>query len=107
VVDQFDVALPRYLPVVYPTKNGKTEIPVRRPPAPQREGAADLDLSALLAQVLLAFTIDFEQASRISLAISANTLRVLTPSGVRVADLPRLTGVSKEANHMAVGFLAR
>ena len=66
-----------------------------------------MDLSVLLSQVLLQFTIDFEGESRISLPISANTLRVLGAAGIRVRDLPALTGVSKEANSMAVGFLER
>jgi DNA-binding MarR family transcriptional regulator len=55
----------------------------------------------------LTFTVDFERESKISLPISANTLRVLDETGVRVRDLPRLTGVSKEANSMSVGFLER
>jgi DNA-binding MarR family transcriptional regulator len=57
--------------------------------------------------VLLRFTLDFERESRISLPIGANTLRVLNQSGVRIRDLPRLTGVSKEANSMSTGFLTR
>jgi DNA-binding MarR family transcriptional regulator len=57
--------------------------------------------------VLVAFATDFETASRISLAIGANTLRVLGPEGTRVRDLPRLTGVSKEANAMCAGWLER
>jgi DNA-binding MarR family transcriptional regulator len=65
------------------------------------------DLSVLLSQALLHFTVDFERISRISLPIGANTLRVLDDTGVRVRDLPKLTGVSKEANGMAVGFLVR
>ena len=65
------------------------------------------ELSVLIARVLLAFTLDFEDESRISLPISANTLRVLDATGVRVRDLPGRTGVSKEANAMAVGFLRR
>ena len=43
--------------------------------------------------------------------IGANTLRVLRPEPdpepVRVRDLPRLTGVSKEANAMCTGWLER
>jgi hypothetical protein len=105
--DTLDIELPQYLPVVYPTQNGKAEIPLPRSPCSPVEDAPRLDLSALLAQVLLAFTMDFEQESRISLPISATTLRVLSGSAVRVADLPRLTGVSKEANAISVGFLAR
>jgi DNA-binding MarR family transcriptional regulator len=89
------------------TNNGKAELFVAEP-APAAHGTTPRDdLSALLAKVLLAFTLDFELESRISLPISANTLRVLDESGVRLRDLPRLTGVSKEANSMAVGFLAR
>jgi len=41
------------------------------------------------------------------LTIGANTLRVLDEAGVRIRDLPTLTGVSKEGNTMALGFLAR
>ena len=73
-----------------------------RPPMRRRA-----DLSQLLSGVLLAFTLDFEAASRISLPISANTLRVLDPTGVRLRDLPRLTGVSREANAMCAGWLER
>jgi DNA-binding MarR family transcriptional regulator len=61
----------------------------------------------LLAQVLLALTLDFERESRVSLPLSANTLRVLNESGRRPRDLPGLSGVSREANQMAVGFLVR
>jgi DNA-binding MarR family transcriptional regulator len=131
VRDQFDpaVPLPRYLPIVYPTQNGKAEVPVRvngvagtsRADGAARGAGAGRslesgrlvadDLSVLLSQVLLRFTLDFEGESRISLPISANTLRVLEGDGdgvgVRVRDLPALTGVSKEANSMALGFLER
>ncbi|MFI5755982.1 hypothetical protein [Streptomyces sp. NPDC051569] len=68
---------------------------------------APLPLSALLSRVLLAFTADFEQASRLSLAVSANVLRVLDEDGLRVRDLPALTGVSKEAVAVSLGFLER
>ncbi|HEY0870931.1 MAG TPA: hypothetical protein VGD55_11075, partial [Acidothermaceae bacterium] len=55
--------------------------------------------------VLLAFAIDFEHDSTVSLAISANVLRVLTDGGVRVRDLPMLTGISKEAAAMSAKYL--
>ena len=64
-------------------------------------------LSALLSQVLVAFTVEFEETTKFSWPISANTLRVLDQTGIRVRDFPRLTGVSKEANAMAIGFLVR
>jgi DNA-binding MarR family transcriptional regulator len=64
-------------------------------------------LSALLSRVLLAFAIEFERESDISLVISANVVRVLDDEGVRIRDLPLLTGVSKEAISMAVSFLQK
>jgi DNA-binding MarR family transcriptional regulator len=105
LADRFEVAWPDYVPIVFPTQNGKVNLPPR--PGGGGSGAADLDLSALLSRVLLQFTYEFEGASRLSLPIAANTLRVLDRTGVPIRDLPRLTGVSKEANSMAVGFLAR
>jgi DNA-binding MarR family transcriptional regulator len=96
---------PAYLPVVSPTQGGKIEAmpvtdldPVTLVPR---------DLSSLVSGVLWAFTRDLETASRMSMAIGANTLRVLRAEGVRVRDLPRLTGVSKEANAMSTGWLQR
>jgi hypothetical protein len=57
--------------------------------------------------VLLAFAIDYERESAVSLAIGANILRVLDEDPVRVRELPVLTGVSKEAISMANGYLAK
>jgi DNA-binding MarR family transcriptional regulator len=56
---------------------------------------------------LLAFAIEFERESDLSLAISANVVRVLDAKGVRVRNLPLLTGVSKEAISMAMGLLRK
>jgi DNA-binding MarR family transcriptional regulator len=109
VVDRTGLDPPDYLPIVYPTRNGKAEVPPPLPPGAPRSGptASRTDLSVLLSHVLLAFTVDFERASRISLPISADLLRVLDPVGVPTRDLPVLTGVSKEAVAMGVGFLVR
>ncbi len=103
VVDAIDVDLPDYLPVV---EYGLASPALPLPPRPAR-GDARPDLSALLSQALLAFVVPFERRSRVSLAIHANALRVMTPQGVRVGDLPRLTGVSKEAIAMSLTFLQR
>jgi DNA-binding MarR family transcriptional regulator len=101
---QLGAGLPRYLPVV---KNQMfADIAHLRPRPPAGEGSS-ADLSVLLSQVLLAFTLDFEHESAVSLAIGANALRVLTAEGVRVRELPYLTGVSKEALSMAAGILTR
>jgi len=70
-------------------------------------GRPRADLPILLSPVLLAFAIEFEQESPVSFAISANVLRVLDEHGVRVRDLPGLSGVSKEGISMAMGILAK
>jgi DNA-binding MarR family transcriptional regulator len=108
IIGQFDFDLPQYLPVVFPAQGGRAEVPgpSQLRPAGKYNGVSD-DISVLLSRVLLGFTIDFERQSRISLPISATGLRVLDQTGVRLRDLPRLTGVSKEGNSMVIGFLAR
>jgi DNA-binding MarR family transcriptional regulator len=98
LVSQLDFELPHYLPM------GGTATP-RVEDRATADIAPPIGLSALLSQVLLAFTIDFENESALSLAISANALRVLTEQGVRVRDLPLLAGVSKEAVALSVGIL--
>jgi DNA-binding MarR family transcriptional regulator len=62
-------------------------------------------LPTLLARVLLAFAIEFERDSGLSLASSGNVLRLVGDDGTRLRDLPRSSGVSKEAIAMAVGRL--
>jgi len=66
-----------------------------------------LSLPSLLSRVLLAFAIEYERDSPWSLAIGADVLRVLDEKGVRVSDLPRLSGVSKESIAMALGVLKK
>ncbi len=65
-------------------------------PAKGPGGDAPRGLPALLAPVLLAFTLEFEGDAPVPLELSATTLRVLDARGVRLADLPRLTGCSPE-----------
>jgi hypothetical protein len=71
-------------------------------------GSADSEfrLAALLARVLLAYAIEFERATALSLALCANVVRVLDETPVRVRDLPtvewRLGGMS-----MGVGVLSK
>jgi hypothetical protein len=98
-----DLHLPRYLPIIAPTRGGRSDVP-----GPRRAGDASPDeLSARLAQVLLAFTVEHEAASRVSRPVGTDVVRVLGTDEARVAELPRRTGVSKEAHTMALGFLAR
>jgi hypothetical protein len=56
----------------------------------------------LLAKLLLAFAVEFERDSKLSLAICANVLRLTVDEGIRIRELPRLSGVSKEAIAMAL-----
>jgi DNA-binding MarR family transcriptional regulator len=96
--------LPWYLPVV---AHGMF---AQAPPLSDRvrEAGRDArDLSVLLSRVLLAFTLDYEQESRLSLTISANALRVLDEPGVPLRDLPGRAGVSREAISMSAGELTR
>jgi len=64
-------------------------------------------LWVLLSRLLLAFAIEYESESPLSLAISANVLRVLSAGGVRTRDIPGLAGVSREAVSMAMGILEK
>ena len=61
----------------------------------------------LLSRVELAFARDYEHGTQLSLAVMADVLRLLDRDGVRVADLPALTGVSKEAIAMAMTLLEK
>jgi hypothetical protein len=55
-------------------------------PRPPTGGGAPADLSVLLSQVLLAFTLDFERESAVSLTVAADALRVLTVEGSAYAS---------------------
>jgi DNA-binding MarR family transcriptional regulator len=107
LVGRLDLELPEYLPVL----GYGMVAEVYRRGSGGRVGDSGvvntLHLPALLSKLLLAFTIEFERESDVSLAISANVLRPLGEGAVRVRDLPRLSGVSKEAIKMSVGFLER
>jgi len=102
LIEKFDVDLPDCLPILgYGLFSQAPD--TKRQPSPQR----GLHLIALLSKALLAFAIEFERESDFSLAISANVLRVLDEKGVRVRDLPLLSGVSKEAISVAMGILQK
>jgi DNA-binding MarR family transcriptional regulator len=107
VVSRIDLDLPEYLPVL--GYGLVTQVPdfQRKSDSSNPTVAANLPLSALLSQVLLVFILDFERESALSLAISANIIRLLTEEGVRISDLPRLSGVSKEAVKTSLNFLEK
>jgi methyltransferase (TIGR00027 family) len=100
VAAQLDPSLPDCLPIL---GYGMFSRLLDPPPPPGPAGA--LTLNALLSRVLLAYAVDFERESDLSLAISANLLCPLTPEGLRLRDLPPLSGVSKEAIAMALGVM--
>jgi DNA-binding MarR family transcriptional regulator len=108
VVAGLDDGLPDCLPILgYGLWSKPRENARRRPATRAGAIASTLALPALASRVLLAFVIEFEHESPLSLAISANVVRALDDSGARVRDLPRATGVSKEAISMALGVLRK
>jgi DNA-binding MarR family transcriptional regulator len=106
VVSQIEVALPDGLPNLGYGLFSKG-------PEDAQSALADsatitsLPLASLLSRVLLSFAIEFERESEVSLAIGANVLRLACEEGVEVSDLPRLSGVSKEAIAMSLSFLGK
>ncbi len=101
VVGQLDAELPEYLPIVDSRNGMLAEIE-------HRAGATTAaHLSALLARALLAYTLDFERRSELSLPLTANCVRVLGKGGLDVRELPATAGVSREATTMALNFLEK
>jgi DNA-binding MarR family transcriptional regulator len=108
VVSQVDLDLPDCLPIAH---SGLWSAGPTRPEFSRRSGRPDdaetLALPSLLSRALLMLAIDFESRSKVSLAIHADLLRVLGETPTPVKDLPRLTGVSKEAISMAMGVIVK
>ncbi len=108
IVRKIDVDLPDCLPILRYGLFSRERDYERRMPAAREDGSdSRLTLSALLSRVLLEFAIEYESESRLSLAIGANVVRVLNEKGVRLRDIPLLSGVSKEAIAMATGILRK
>jgi methyltransferase (TIGR00027 family) len=106
LVRQLDPGLPDCLPILGANLLSRGPDPAL-PPREELVDPATLPLSALLSRVLLSFAIEYERGSSLSLATSANLLRVLDAGGTRPRDLPLLTGISKEAVSWAMGVLSR
>jgi DNA-binding MarR family transcriptional regulator len=105
VAGQLDPSLPNCLPIL---KYGLANETLNTRCCPQRDGdsgVSQLSLPELLSRVLLAFALEFEAESAVSLAIGANVLRVIDQQGTPVSELPLRGGVSKEAIAMALTFL--
>jgi DNA-binding MarR family transcriptional regulator len=116
-IRQFEFQLPDCLPILgygLFSRRPDRERPVSRRPDPVRpelsvcaDDPDSLPLSALLSRVLLAFAVVFERKSKLSLAICSNVVRLLDEKGVRVRDLPHLSGVSKESIKISLGYLEK
>jgi DNA-binding MarR family transcriptional regulator len=109
IATHLDPGLPDFLPILGYGLSANSHVVESDTPlqsdAPRESPSPHI--LALLSKVLLGLTREFENASPLSLALSANVLRVLAKESVPVAELPRMTGVSMEAVDMSVGFLAR
>jgi hypothetical protein len=103
IVKRLDVGLPEYLPIVA----GMDGMVAGLSSDASTTAPEDGRLSVLLSRLLLAYTLDFEARSELSLAMSANFVRVIDEAGVLVRDLPLAAGVSPEATSMALTFLAK
>lgn len=72
-----------------------------------------MPLSALLAQALAAFTVEFEQEIAdagypdLSLALGSNVLRFLDEEGLRIGEIAERAGVSKQAISQQVTYLEK
>lgn len=108
IAERLDRSLPDCLPILkyglfsHGSKTSKANLATNA-----TDTVAELSLASLLSRVLLAFALEFERDSELSLAICANLLRILDAEGTRVRDLPVLSGVSKEAIGMAMGILKK
>jgi hypothetical protein len=101
VVGNIETMLPNCMPIV--GQGWATTVTATKGPSPRN--ASDLRLCALLARSLLAFAVPFERRADLSLAISANIVRVLDAEFERVRDVPLMSGVATEATRVALGYL--
>jgi DNA-binding MarR family transcriptional regulator len=104
LASQLDASLPDCMPILH---HGLRTPGPSAATTPAGAGVSALPLPALLARPLVALALEVERESSLSAALIANVLRVLDDDGVRVRDLPRLSGVSKEAISIATGFLEK
>jgi DNA-binding MarR family transcriptional regulator len=108
VVSRLDPDLPDCLPIL--GYGLYSRLPDCRPaplPPDSATEAGRVALPGLLAKVLLTLALDFEDGWPVSLATSSDVLRVLDAAGQPLRDVPRRSGVSKEAIAMALGVLTK
>lgn len=100
----FGRALPDVMPILGYGLRVQGRVLTGEHPVPEANELAKLPLPPLLAKPLIAMAILFERRAEVSLAISANVLRLIE-SPMPVRDLPARSGVSKESIEMALTFL--
>ena len=108
LITQLETNLPDCLPILGYGLLCKP--PERRPTVAHRRTEIsndELSLVALLSKALLAFALEFESESDLSLAISANILRVLGEKSQRLRDIPSIAGLSKESVNVGLGILRK
>jgi DNA-binding MarR family transcriptional regulator len=112
IADALPFAMPDCMPIMHyglwtfdpaRKKDWQKQFALPRPSQRRHRGF----LPVLLARILLHFAAEYESVSHLSLAMAANVLRVLSEEGVLQCDLPRRSGVSKEAIAMGLGVLER
>ena len=101
VVDALDAVSTEYLPVVVGTNGMRSEAAGRQRPSDP------VPLLALLAQTLLAYTLEFEREAPLSLPLAETVVGALDRSESDVRDLPAETGLSPEAISMALTYLKK
>jgi methyltransferase (TIGR00027 family) len=106
MVSRLDPGLPDCLPILGAALLSRGPDP-GLPPRPDGTAPEALPLPALLSRALLSFAVEYEREAGLSLAVTANVLRVLGAEGTRLRDLPALTGTSKESVRWALGILTR
>lgn len=97
------VGMPRFLPVL--ATKGLFSAPAVELRGDESDDSQELE--TLLSRALLAFALDYEADSEVSLPIGSNVLRVLSDKATGVNDLPLAAGVSKEAASMSLTWLER
>jgi DNA-binding MarR family transcriptional regulator len=102
LINDIGQGLPEYLPVLY-SKDFRTQIGDHPPVDSTRQNA----FPVVLSWPLIAFTMEYERRSELALPLIANIVRVIGEDGVGLSDIPRLSGIAKEATAMSLTYLQK
>jgi hypothetical protein len=103
LIGSLGVGLPDFVPVIASTDGFVAGFS----PGPRSGRPLPAQLGPQLAQVLLAYTLEFERESDLSLPLVANLARVVGTEGLLVRDVPAAAGISREATSVALTALTR